>query len=330
MNNIIIPQEPFSGVLNRYGIALERNEIELLQLNITKRCNQTCVHCHVDANQSRKEEMSLETIEKILQLLKHDPRIKTVDITGGAPELNTNFRYLVSNLRRMSKTIIDRCNLTVLFEKGQEDTPEFLAENNVSIFASLPCYLQQNVDGQRGDGVFQKSIRALINLNKLGYGKKGSGLVLNLIHNPIEPVLPGNQQELEEAYKLVLEKEYGITFNQLYVLTNMPINRYYHSMNSEKGYQQYMELLTLNFNPIVADKIMCKNQISIGWDGKLYDCDFNQALSIPIHSEKSSVFDIDSFSEVSKTITYVEHCYGCTAGCGSSCQGELKSNYPNI
>lgn len=326
MNTMLIPQEPFSSTLNRYGIALERNQIELLQLNITKRCNQACIHCHIDANPSRKEEMSLETMDKILQLLENDYRIKTIDITGGAPELNPNFRYLVDNLRSMNKTVIDRCNLTVLCEKGQGDTAEFLAENNVSIFASLPCYLQQNVDDQRGEGVFHKSIRALINLNRLGYGKNDPSLALNLIHNPIEAVLPGNQKELEGAYKFVLEKEYGITFNRLYVITNMPINRYFDSINSKNGYRQYMELLTSNFNPNVASKIMCKNQISVGWDGKLYDCDFNQALGIQIHSEKASVYDIDSFSEISKTINYVDHCFGCTAGCGSSCQGELGSN----
>lgn len=324
MNNIIFQKESFSEALKSHGISAERNKIELLQLNITRKCNQACTHCHVNAGPARNEEMSLNTIRQILRLLEKDDRIKTVDITGGAPELNSNFRYLIRGLRSLNKTIIDRCNLTVLFEKGQEDTPKFLAENGVVIFASLPCYLQKNVDTQRGDATFNKSINGLIKLNQLGYGKKDGNLILNLVHNPTGENLPGDQRELEEEYKYILTRDYGIVFNHLYTIANMPISRYCDKLKREGEYEKYLSLLVKHFNYSVADRIMCKKQISVGWDGRLYDCDFNQALGEPISSKKNSIWDIESFSEVGKAITYDVHCFGCTAGCGSSCQGKLN------
>lgn len=319
----VLQTKTFLQTLKEHGMNEKRNQIELLQLNITKKCNQSCIHCHVNAGPARTEEMSLLTINHILDLLKGKHRIKTVDITGGAPELNTNFKYLVKRLSQLKLNIIDRCNLTVLLEKDQEDTAKFLADNNVTIIASLPCYTEKNVDFQRGNHIFTKSIRVLKHLNTLGYGKEGSGLILNLVYNPLGAYLPGDQKKLEADYKKVLKEKYGIAFNHLYTITNMPINRFTDMLKQEGKYEDYCNLLYASFNEKAADKIMCRKQISIGWDGKLYDCDFNQAMQIPISSEKNSIWDIEDFAEISNTITYKSYCYGCTAGSGSSCQGEL-------
>lgn len=323
MNNVLIENKTFVERLKRHGVEIKRNEIETLQLNITRRCNQACSHCHVNAGPTKTEEMSLDVIDRILHLLDLDHTIKTVDITGGAPELNSQFKYLVRELKKRNRNIIDRCNLTVLLETGQEDTAEFLAQNNVTIIASLPCYLEENVDAQRGNSTYIKSIKVLQQLNDLGYGKAESGLTLNLVYNPGGAYLPGNQAELEVDYKQALFAEHGITFNQLLTITNMPINRYSEVLKKEGNYEEYCKLLVSNFNPNIAEKIMCKSQISVGWNGDLYDCDFNQALGIPILSDRNTIMDIEKFSDVSRTIYYNSHCYGCTAGCGSSCQGSL-------
>lgn len=314
----------FEDKLEQNEVNVSRNEIQTLQLNITAKCNQVCTHCHVGAGPHRKEEMSVETIDRILYLIDQDKnQIKTVDITGGAPELNTNFRYLVQELRKRNISIIDRCNLTVLFEQGQEDTAEFLAENEIIVIASLPCYEEENVDAQRGNSIYKKSILGLKKLNSLGYGNPDHGLILNLVYNPGGAFLPGNQEELEIDYKEVLREQHGIEFNQLITIVNMPINRYLAVLKKENTYEDYCRLLISNFNPEAATKIMCKSQISVGWDGKLYDCDFNQALRLPITSENNSIFHIENFQEITKNIIYDNHCFGCTAGCGSSCQGKL-------
>ncbi len=324
MNNSLIRNETFVENLKQHEVGLKRNKIKTLQLNITRKCNQVCTHCHVNAGPSQSEEMSIDVINRILHLLDKDNDIITVDITGGAPELNSNFRYLIQELKKRNKNIIDRSNLTVLLEAGQEDTAEFLARNNVAIIASLPCYMEENVDSQRGNSVYKKSIKVLKQLNSLGYGKSGSGLILNLVYNPLGAFLPGNQAELETDYKRVLFIEHGIIFNHLLTITNMPINRYSEVLKEKGGYEEYCNLLASNFNPMVAEAIMCKSQVSVGWNGVLYDCDFNQALGNPILSDNNTILDIDRFSEVSRTIYYNAHCYGCTAGCGSSCQGSLS------
>jgi radical SAM/Cys-rich protein len=316
-------EDTFVNQLVQYEVKPFRNNVETLQLNITKKCNQACVHCHVNAGSTRTEEMTLEVIHRILELLDRDNSIKTVDITGGAPELHPHFRYLVKELKLRGKKIINRCNLTVLLLPGQESTAEFLAENKITIIASLPCYLEENVDYQRGNSVYEKSIRALKILNSLGYGKKDSGLILNLVYNPSGDILPGNQKELELDYKRVLKEKYNIEFNHLLTITNMPINRFADQLEKSGKLQSYYDLLKANFNYKAADKIMCKSQVSVGYDGTLYDCDFNQALALPVLSDKNTVWNINDFTEISNTILYGSHCYGCTAGNGSSCQGTL-------
>ncbi len=313
----------FIEKLKEYKVDLKRKQIDTLQLNITRKCNQACIHCHVNAGPTKTEEMSLELIHRVLDLLDRDSSIKTIDITGGAPELNSNFRYLIRELKKRNKNIIDRCNLTVLLESGQEDTAKFLAQNNVTIIASLPCYLEKNVDSQRGSSIYKKSIQVLKRLNELGYGKAEGRLILNLVYNPGGAFLPGNQKELEVDYKRVLLEEHGITFNRLLTITNMPINRYAEVLQKEGQYEEYCNLLVSSFHPGNADRIMCKSQVSVGWDGVLYDCDFNQALGISILSDRNTILELESFSEVTKSIFFGTHCYGCTAGCGSSCQGSL-------
>lgn len=324
MNKSLIHKEAFAEKLKQHDVGLNRNKIQILQLNITNRCNQACTHCHVNAGPSQRDEMSLEVMNRILHLLDKDNDINTVDLTGGAPELNLNFKYLVQELKKRNMNIIDRCNLTVLLEAGQEGTAEFLAQYKVGIIASLPCYLEENVDSQRGNSVYKKSIQVLKQLNHLGYGKSESGLLLNLVYNPLGAYLPGNQMELEEDYKRALYAEHGIIFNKLLTITNMPINRYQRFLRKEGSYEEYCNLLVSNFNPNVAEAIMCKSQISVGWNGVLYDCDFNQALGKPILSHKNTILYIDRFSEVSKTIYFNSQCYACTAGNGSSCRGSLS------
>ncbi len=313
---------PFAKKLQEHRITLQRKIITTLQVNIGKRCNQACSHCHVESSPIRTENMTLTTVNRLLELLEHAPSVKTIDITGGAPEMNPHFVYFVKELRQMKKEVIDRCNLTILQEKGYEDTAVFLRDHQVQIVASLPCYLEDNVDSQRGRGVFNKSILSLQQLNQLGYGRQ-KGLNLNLVYNPTSNVLPGDQKALEEAYKEHLQKHFGIVFNQLFTITNMPIKRYLWWLQRKGKFQEYMELLTNNFNPDVAHNVMCTNLVSISWDGQIYDCDFNQMLEIPIDSKPTTIWGINDFSDLSQGIALGSHCYGCTAGAGSSCSGSL-------
>lgn len=312
---------PFAEKIITHSITLKRDVIETLQVNIGKRCNQACHHCHVEAGPNRTENMERKTIDRLLELLDTSKSIKTVDITGGAPEMNPNFRDFVVEIRKRNIEVIDRCNLTVLFEKGQEDTAEFLRDHQITVVASLPCYLEDNVDQQRGKGVFDKSIKGLQLLNSLGYGKDGEGLLLNLVYNPVGAHLPPSQVELEDAYKEKLHQEFGIVFNQLFTITNMPINRYRHALIRDKQYHDYMALLEDNFNPDAACNVMCKTLVSIGWDGTIYDCDFNQMLNIGVSKQKLSVWDIEQLDDIQSKIAIANHCYGCTAGSGSSCVG---------
>lgn len=323
MSIAIIKNETFTEKLKHYGIGAFRNTIEILQLNITKKCNQRCIHCHVNAGPDQTEAMSVSTINRILVLLSRNKSIRTVDITGGAPELHPDFRYLIRRLRELDVKVINRCNLTVLLEDKQEGTAAFLAENKVEIIASLPCYVEANVNYQRGNDIYAKSIKALKRLNDLGYGKEGSELRLNLVYNPLDDYLPGEQKQLEADYKQALKNKHGIDFNHLYTITNMPINRYADTLKREGKLDGYRNLLCSSYNEKAADNVMCKKQVSIGWDGMMYDCDYNQALQIPVFSDRNTIWDIEDFDEISRIITYDTHCFGCTAGYGSSCQGKL-------
>ena len=315
----------FIDHIQKHNIDCVRKKIETLQINIGKRCNQACTHCHVEAGPNRTENMEKSTLEHILKLLQ-DSNIKNVDITGGAPEMNPNFKFFVKELRALGISIIDRCNLTIFHEPGQENTPEFLAFNRVEIVASLPCYLESNVDKQRGRGVFKKSIKSLKKLNKLGYANKYSNLKLNLVYNPQGITLPPPQKELEDDYRNFLYKEFKIEFNNLFTITNMPINRFAHTLKRQGLMNSYINTLRSNFNPEAADNIMCKSLISIGWDGKIYDCDFNQMLNLSIFQKRKNILEYESLEEITKSIITGTHCFGCTAGTGSSCSGSLTQN----
>jgi len=315
----------FSAALRRHGLpSLKRRELTTLQINVGKLCNQACHHCHVDAGPKRTEIMPAAVAERVLALLAATPSVQTVDITGGAPELNPNFRALVVEARRMGKRVIDRCNLTVLFEPAGEGLIEFLSANQVEITASLPCYTESNVDKQRGKGVFEKSVHALRLLNAAGFGQPGSPLVLNLVYNPLGPSLPGPQDKLEADYKRQLRENFGIEFNRIFTITNMPISRFAGMLQREGRHESYMGLLVNHFNAATVEQLMCRDLVSVGWDGKLYDCDFNQMLDLETPGRKT-VWQIDSFSELAGCeISTASHCFGCTAGAGSSCGGSLQ------
>jgi radical SAM/Cys-rich protein len=312
----------FGAILNANKISNRRENTRVLQLNLGKKCNQSCVHCHVNAGPDKLESMDRNTIDRILKIIAKDKFIHTVDITGGAPEMNPNFIYLVTELAKLNIQIIDRCNLTVLFESGLETIPEFLAQNNVRIIASMPCYMEENVDAQRGDNVYHKSIEALKLLNQLGYGKTDGTRILDLVYNPSSAFLPPEQHQLEADYKDYLKREFGIDFNNLLTITNMPINRFADILEREGEYESYCNLLQKEFNAIAASRIMCKELLSISWDGRIFDCDFNQALDIPLKNVKS-IWDINDFNAVEAEISFGNHCFGCTAGSGSSCKGAL-------
>jgi radical SAM/Cys-rich protein len=313
----------FAERLSAQGTSAQRRMPDTLQVNLGKLCNQACKHCHVDAGPGRTENMEFETVERLIVLLKNSPSIQTVDLTGGAPELNPHFRELVLVARTLGKTVIDRCNLTVLFEPGQETTAEFLRNNQVQITASLPCYSLANVDRQRGTGSFDKSVQALKILNQLGYGKDAA-LQLNLVYNPLGASLPPDQMKLEADYRRELETHFGIVFSNLFALANMPIKRFKADLERNDKLQEYEKLLEENFNGAAAENIMCRNLVSVGWDGSLYDCDFNQMLDLPLAGRLRSLWDIESLEELAdETILFDNHCFGCTAGAGSSCQGKL-------
>ena len=300
---------------------LSATRLETLQINIGKMCNQVCKHCHVDAGPDRKEIMTRETMQQCIDALAKT-NIQTVDITGGAPEMNPDFKWFISEIKKLNRHIIVRSNLTILISNGFEDYPEFLANNNVEIISSLPYYTASNTDRQRGDGVFDKSIQAIKVLNGLGYGKDGSGLIFNLVYNPLGAFLPPKQESLEKDYKRELWNKFGLVFNNLYTITNLPISRFLDYLVESGNYQNYMNRLISAFNPAAALNVMCRNTISIGWDGQLYDCDFNQMLELPVnHGSPKHIRDFDPKLLDNRLIVTGQHCYGCTAGAGSSCGG---------
>lgn len=306
------------------ALNIRRKPIEILQINIGKLCNQACHHCHVEAGPKRTENMQAATVDRVIELLKATPTIHTLDITGGAPELNVNFKRLVLAAKELNKKIIDRCNLTVFYEPGQEETAYFLQQNEVHVIASLPCYSKDNVEKQRGRGVFDKSILALQLLNKLGYAQKSSALKLDLVYNPLGAFLPPDQAKLELKYKAELKELFNIDFNQLYTITNMPIKRFLDDLRRSNQLEAYMQLLANSYNPKAALGIMCRNLVSVSWDGKLYDCDFNQMLEMPTGAGFKTIYDIASFNDFdNQEIAYANHCYACTAGAGSSCGGSI-------
>jgi radical SAM/Cys-rich protein len=295
-------------------------DIEVLQVNVGKVCNQTCAHCHVDAGPDRREVMSAETAELCLDVLaRHD--IPTLDITGGAPELNPNFRRLVARGRELGRHVIDRCNLTILLAPGYMDLPGFLADHRVEVVASLPCYLMENVDKQRGAGVFDKSIEALRRLNAVGYGRD---LPLNLVYNPVGPSLPPTQPKLEAAYREQLRSRFGIEFTRLFTITNMPISRFLDDLVRSGKLDAYLEKLIGAYNPAAADGVMCRTTLSVGWNGRLYDCDFNQMLDLEVgDGAPRHIRDFDRARLGGRRVVSRQHCYGCTAGAGSSCGGSI-------
>jgi len=298
--------------------------LDTLQVNVGKLCNQTCTHCHVDAGPTRTEIMTRETVDVVLEVVRRYPELRTVDITGGAPELNPHFEFLVEQCRAMGRHVMDRCNLTVFFVRGKQHLLRFLADHQVEVIASLPCYLEENVDQQRGKGVYSRSIEALQQLNALGYGREGSELILNLVYNPIGPTLPPPQEELEADYKDELARRFGISFNRLYTITNMPINRFLEDLYRSDQYEAYMEQLLSSFNPASVDGLMCRNLISVNWDGRLSDCDFNQMLDLPVEGVvPQTIREFNHAVLARRRIVTGLHCYGCTSGAGSSCGGAI-------
>jgi len=315
---------PFDRPMRQAGLdPLHATGMTVFQINVGKLCNQTCRHCHVDAGPDRQESMSRETAELCIATLATTD-IPTVDITGGAPELNPNFRWLVEQATQLKRRVMDRCNLSVLLLPSQADLGKFLACHRVEIIASLPYFRAAQTDAQRGDGVFDKSIEALQLLNRLGYGREGSGLLLNLVYNPVGAFLPPKQEAVEAQFRRELQRTHGVTFNHLYTITNMPISRFLEFLVESGNYEGYMERLANAFNPAAAAGVMCRYTISVGWDGALYDCDFNQMLDLPVdHGAPRHLRDFDPATLHSRRIVTGNHCYGCTAGTGSSCGGAV-------
>lgn len=308
--------------------SIRRRKLETLQVNLGYRCNQACLHCHVNAGPTRKEQMDRRTVDTVLEFLRASS-VTTLDITGGAPELNPFFRSLVREARALGVSVMDRCNLTILEEPDQQGLATFLAEHEVEIVASLPCYLEENVDSQRGDGVYQSSIRGLQRLNALGYGQPGTARVLNLVYNPTGPFLPPPQAQLEADYKRELAARHGIVFNQLFTLTNLPIQRFGSALVSRGQFHTYLELLKSAHRESNLEAVMCRSLISVDWQGYVYDCDFNQMLGLPLqaagrprqHLRELIGRDLDG-----NPVAVADHCYGCTAGQGSSCGGALNDD----
>ena len=315
----------FDQVIHHEGLPpLRRAPVTTLQVNVTTRCNLACHHCHVESSPKRTEAMDRRTLERVLEVLALNPDVTTLDLTGGAPELLEGFRDLVSGARALGRRVIDRCNLTVLYEPGQEDTARFLAEHQVTIVASLPCYTKANVEEQRGRQVFDKSIEALRWLNRLGYGRPGSNLTLDLVYNPLGATLPPEQAGLESTYHRELREAFGIEFHRLYALTNMPIKRFADQLVRWGQYESYLSLLVNHFNPATVQQVMCRSLVSVDYAGQLYDCDFNQALELPLGGSRRTLWDIENLGELEgQRIQTGDHCFGCTAGAGSSCDGVL-------
>ncbi|MCP4442203.1 MAG: radical SAM/Cys-rich domain protein [Aureispira sp.] len=305
---------------------LKTTPLEILQINVGYLCDLTCEHCHVDAGPTRKEIMTKETFQYCLDVIK-EAKIKTIDLTGGAPEMNPDFEWFIEEVRKISQDIeiIIRSNLTILVSNQKFRTfPEFFKKHRLTIIASLPCYTAENTDKQRGDKVFVRSIEALQNLNALGYGQEGTELPLHLVYNPGGAFLPGDQAGLEADYKRILKEQYNVEFNSLYTITNLPISRFLETLLEDEKFDTYMALLVDSFNPTAAESVMCRNTLSVSWDGQLYDCDFNQMLQLGTEtSAPQHIKDFDATALANRNIVLGQHCYGCTAGAGSSCQGSL-------
>lgn len=318
----------FAETVAKHKLDLSPTGIETLQVNITRLCNQACHHCHVDASPKRTEQMSRATVDCCLEVLARNPTITKLDLTGGAPELNPHFDYFVTEARRLGKHVMVRHNLTVMMD-GNPQTgesklylPEFFAEHRVEVISSLPYYQEFFTDKQRGNGVFKKSIEAMKMLNALGYGMAGSGLELNLVYNPVGAFLPASQESLERQYKRELAEKFGVNFNRLFTITNMPINRFKKDLIRLGTYDDYLTKLINSFNPGAASGVMCRSMISVGFDGRLYDCDFNQMLDLELSpTDGATIFDFNLENLSKRKIIFDQHCYGCTAGAGSSCSG---------
>jgi radical SAM/Cys-rich protein len=318
---------PFQQKLEEIGLfPLKPTGVAIFQINVGKMCNQVCKHCHVDAGPDRKEIMTRETMQQCIEVLKKNISLKTVDLTGGAPEMNPDFRWFVEEIKKVRPDvhIIVRCNLTIIrANKKYYDLPDFFKLHNIEVVSSLPFYTKDRTDRQRGDGVFEDSITALQMLNTVGYGIEGSGLQLNLVYNPAGAFLPPDQSSLEREFKTSLKKDFGIVFNNLFAITNLPISRYLDYLLQSGNYEKYMEKLIAAFNPIAAANVMCRNTISIGWDGYLYDCDFNQMLELKVDTAGKHISEYNTTDLNNRSIVLNQHCYGCTAGAGSSCGGAV-------
>ena len=315
----------FDTAMTDRGVTLRRAKTRVLQINVGKLCNLTCAHCHVNAGPKRKEIMTRETVDRILAWLERTD-IPVVDLTGGAPEMIPDFRYFVERLSEMNprRQVMDRCNLTILLDPAQDGLAEFLAEHRVEIVASMPCYSPDNVDAQRGNGVFDDSIQALQRLNRLGYGRQAD-LPLNLVYNPVGAFLPGPQAELEADYKRELLAHFGIVFDKLYTITNVPVSRFASFLRHSGKYQEYLDLLADSFNPHAVAGLMCRDTINVSWTGEVFDCDFNQMLRMHWRDagRPLSLWDVDPAQVENREIATAEHCFACTAGAGSSCGGAL-------
>ncbi len=320
---------PFQQKLEGIGLyPLKAKQLEVFQINVGKMCNQVCKHCHVDAGPDRKEIMTRETMQQCIEVIKNNPSFKTIDLTGGAPEMNPDFRWFTSAIKKVNPSIhiIVRCNLTIILaNKKYNSLPEFYRQHNIEVVSSLPFYTQDRTDRQRGDGVFEDSIKALQMLNAVGYGMQGSLLQLNLVYNPAGAFLPPSQTMLEKEFKEALQKDFGITFNNLYAITNLPISRYLDYLIQSGNYEKYMSKLLAAFNPAAAANVMCRNTLSIGWDGFIYDCDFNQMLELKVDCNSKHIADFNLIELSKRSIVVNQHCFGCTAGAGSSCGGAVTA-----
>ena len=316
---------PFQQRLEENNLyPLQPTQVEIFQVNLGKMCNQTCRHCHVDAGPDRKEIMTRETMLQCLHVLKDNPHLQIVDLTGGAPELNPDFRWFVEEIKQLGKHVIVRCNLTIILaNKKYNDLPSFYKQHKIEVVSSLPFYTQDRTDRQRGDGVFEESIKALQMLNEVGYGKEATELILNLVYNPAGAFLPPSQSSLEKEYKKVLRDKYNIEFNNLFTITNLPISRFLDYLLTSGNYETYMQKLEAAYNPIAAFNVMCRNTISVGWDGYLYDCDFNQMLELKVNCNSRHIGEFNNKELNNRNIVVGQHCYGCTAGSGSSCGGAI-------
>ena len=318
---------PFQQKLEGIGLyPLKPISLEVFQINVGKMCNQVCKHCHVDAGPDRKEIMTLETMQQCLEVIKNNPSFTTVDLTGGAPEMNPDFRFFVEEIKKVNQQIkiIVRCNLTIIrANKKYYDLPEFYKLHHIEVVSSLPFYSKDRTDKQRGDGVFEDSIKALQMLNAVGYGLPGSDLVLNLVYNPAGAFLPPSQSALEKEFKDSLKKDFDISFHNLFAITNLPVSRFLDYLLQSGNYEKYMEKLLAAFNPAAAANVMCRNTLSIGWDGFIYDCDFNQMLELKVDCSSKHIAAFNSAALQNRSIVVNQHCFGCTAGAGSSCGGTV-------